>query len=147
MNNEITSLLNRIDEAKKIINKTVFHSCTEANEKKFLEWCGEYFQNTNIDLSDFMDLSKNADGLNFNGLFIYSLNPENEYNIYDSNIEWWENEEQKGYLFLADDDTSWYCVYMQSLEFWILDKPSGEKVKQCLSLNELLISALEITLQ
>ena len=147
MNNKIMSLLEQINDAKKIIKKTIYRSCDANDGDSFSVWCSERFKVSIPALYDFVALSKKANGLNYNGLFVYSLNQSEEHNIYDSNEEWWDNDSQKKYLFFADDDTSWYCFDTTDTSFWVLDKPSGEKMIQCGSLIELMILALETALK
>ena len=105
------------------------------------------FPNLTLNISEIISFSRAANGLNFNGLFVYSLTPDIENNIYESNSEWWNNEHQRKYLFLADDSISWYCVDTKEAAFLVLDKPSGERINKCKTFDELILIALDIAFQ
>jgi hypothetical protein len=146
MTDSMISMLARIEEEEQIIHRSIYNQISEDAIHYFKEWlktrvCVE------LDYLDAMvAFAKLADGLNFNGLFIYSLDPTANHNIYDSNADWWEVEAQRQYLFFADDDISWYCVQLEDKEFWVLDKPSGERMESFDSLDALLTAALETSL-
>lgn len=72
-------------------------------------------------------------GLDFNGLKIYGVDSsllENApsdaiYGFIETNEVWYENIDQKQYLFFGDDDISWYCLNISKGTYEIRDKPSG----------------------
>ena len=146
MNNKIVDFINRINEIEKGFGDTIFYSCNESDEIHFIEWVKKLFPNSTLNISEIVFFSRVANGLNFNGLFVYSLTPDIENNIYESNSEWWNNEHQRKYLFLADDSISWYCVDTKEAAFLVLDKPSGERITQCKTFDELILLALDMAL-
>jgi len=140
----ILELLHRIEEREQKFGDSIYQSCTDS--EYFYKWVKECFPNLETDFSAILFLTRIADGFNHNGLYIYGLTPTKKYNIYESNLVWWENENQKRYLFFADYDISWYCLEVSSGFYYELDKPSGSKMEQFETLGELLISALETSL-
>jgi hypothetical protein len=80
---------------------------------------------------DYMEMMDRSNGLNFNGLFVYSIDKNDEENsIFENNAIIWENEHQKAYLFFGDDSMSWYCLDIKEGNYCILDKPSGDVVER-----------------
>jgi hypothetical protein len=142
-NPRIEAALKRIDEMEKTIKRNIYRSFVDDGACQLRKWLSAHFDTTQLDVSEFEELSSVVDGVNFNGLFIYSLNPNDARSIYEQNEEWWENSEQKQYLFFADDDISWYCYDSKDHQFWVLDKPSGDKVSSYSTVGELLAGALE----
>ena len=135
--NEVYAIVERIDISKRRIGRSAYSSASENDEKEFLEWLSKISPDLKDSLSGYIAFSKIANGLNYNGLFIYSITPGAKYNIYSSNEEWWDVEEQKKYLFFADDSISWYCQEISSGAFYVMNKPGGEKMEQYKSFNEL----------
>jgi hypothetical protein len=147
MHNEtIKILLEKIEIKKQIIKKSIYHAISQDDICFFSKWCSKHFNIDSEVLSECTSLAEIADGLNYNGLFIYSLKPDEENNIYETNDIWWENEEQRKYLFFADDSISWFCWNAEDRLFYILDKPSGEKMDNFVSFAEMMTVALETTL-
>jgi hypothetical protein len=142
---QINEIIEQIDVLKRSFGRNVYSSAKEEDEEKFLDWIKDIFRG-GMDLSSYVSFSRLANGLNHNGLFFYSITPQAKNNIYDSNEEWWEVEDHRKYLFFADDSISWYCMEILSGEYYVLDKPSGEKMKSFSSFNELLYCALEAAL-
>jgi len=144
--NEVYAIVERIDTSKRRIGRSAYSSASENNEKDFLKWLNKISPDLENSLSGYIAFSKIANGLNYNGLFIYSITPGDKHSIYSTNEEWWDVEEQKKYLFFADDSISWYCQEISSGAFYVLDRPSGEKMEQHQTFDELLCSALNAAL-
>ena len=140
----ITTLLQRIEEREQKFGDSIYNSHTDPEH--FLKWGRECFPNLEADFSVYLFLTSLVDGLNFNGLYIYGTTPNADYNIYDNNLDWWDVEYQKRYLFFADDSISWFCLEADSGIYYVLDKPSGSKMEQFETLGELLVRALETSL-
>jgi len=140
----ILELLHRIEEREQKFGDSIYQSCSDS--EYFYKWVKECFPNLEADFSAYLFLTGIADGLNFNGLYIYGITPNSEYDIYENNLDWWDVEYQKRYLFFGDDSISWFCLEADSGIYYILDKPSGSKMEQFETLGELLISALETSL-
>jgi len=142
MDSNVLDMLNKINEIENEFDDTIFIPCTEFDVDYFVDWIEKQRPGLELDLSDFLSFSKIVNGLNVNGLFVYSLSPSAENNIYDSNLDWWSSEQRSVYLFFADDDISWYCVDIKDGAFCILDKPSGDKTNEYGSFDELISIAL-----
>lgn len=91
-------------------------------------------KNLGIELpSEYLDIISKVNGLEFNGFILYGIdnylleNKQNQkiYGLLDSNKIWYENEEQKNYLFLGESNISWYVYEFKSMSFIELDNPSG----------------------
>jgi hypothetical protein len=147
MNNEIKDLLDKIEEEEKQYGDSVFAKNGKANEKEieyFKKWIVKY---SNKGFPEYIDFVKIINGLNFNGLFLYSLNKKCEYNIYESNETWWDDdEEQKRYIFIGDNDISWFCLNKDNGKYYILDKPGGTIMNEYETFAEIIIKALKISL-
>ena len=135
-----------LEQIVREIGDSVYISAEDKDIESFFEWTRKVLPELRSNLSGYIEFSKIADGLSFNGLYIYSIVPRSENNIYDSNEEWWDNERQKRYLFFADDSISWYCLEISSGVFYVLDKPSGERMEHFQSFDELICRALEAVL-
>ena len=89
-------------------------------------------------------------GLEYNGLVIYGIdenlidkkNNQNVTGYIDTNQIWYENEEQKKYMFFGDSDMSWYCYNISKKTYVELDKPSGELEQEFDNFAGMLESAL-----
>ncbi|WP_278321670.1 YrhA family protein [Clostridium massiliamazoniense] len=68
------------------------------------------------------------------------------YGSVDSNQIWYENEEQKKYLFLGESNISWYVYEYKNKCFNELDNPSGRESNKFNSFyemfNKILIDAV-----
>jgi hypothetical protein len=76
---------------------------------------------------------RTVNGLEFNGFTIYGVDSslsEGEANQsitghIETNEIWYENEEQRQYMFFGDSNISWYCLDISKGIYVELDKPSG----------------------
>ena len=146
MNIIIKELLNRIEEEEQKFGDSIFTQNGKVNEEEivfFNNWISKIFMEGFAEYIDFVNL---INGLNFNGLYLYSLNRICEYNIFESNDTWWENEELKEYIFFGDDNISWYCLNRNNGGYFVLDKPSGEIMEKYESFTEIIIKALKIAI-
>jgi len=83
---------------------------------------------------EYLDVLKVINGLEFNGYILYGIDEEileratNQHitGVIDSNEVWYENEEQKQYIFFGESGISWYVYHIESGEYKILDMPSGD---------------------
>ena len=57
--------------------------------------------------------------------------------LIDANQMWYENEEQKKYLFLGESNISWYVYEHKNHIFIELDNPSGRKINEFNSFYEM----------
>lgn len=73
-------------------------------------------------------------GIEFNGYILYGIDEEilgretNQHitGVINSNEVWYENEEQKQYIFLGESGISWYVYDIEAKWYKILDMPSGD---------------------
>lgn len=101
----------------------------------------------NISLpSEYISMLKVVNGVEFNGFIIYGADEEFLNNapnqmvngVIDNNKVWYENEWQKQYLFLGDSSISWYVYDVETKKYLVLDKPSGDEMKEYVSFDALL---------
>jgi len=55
---------------------------------------------------------------------------------------WYENEWQKKYMFFGHNGITWYCYDIEKKIYLEVDKPSGSRVVEYNSFEELLDKAL-----
>jgi len=144
--NKLKEIIEKIDSSQRVFDETVYSSVSEKDKAYFADWVNKICPDEKIDFSIFVSFCEIANGLNNNGLFVYSIIPQSENNIYDSNEDWWDVPENKKYIFLGDDDISWYCMEIASGDCYVLDKPSGENIDKYESIEELLLFALTTSL-
>ena len=143
LNNTMKKIIDEIDEQEKNFGGNIFERTKRTDEddiNHFEHWLSKY---SKADMHEYIDFVKYLNGLNFNGLFIYSLDEHCDYDIYESNETRWENEEQKEYIFLGDDSISWYCLDKNTGKYFILDKPSGDIMEEYKTYHEMMIKALK----
>ena len=103
---------------------------------------------------EYLDILSKVNGIEFNGFILYGVDKyllEHEmnqsiYGLVDLNKIWYENEEQKKYLFLGESNISWYVYEYKNKIFIELDNPSGRESNKFNSFyemfNKLLVDAL-----
>jgi hypothetical protein len=147
MNNGIKELLDKINEDEQKYGGNIYTKIAKTNDGEieyFKKWIGKYYEKG---FSEYIDFIKTINGLNNNGLFLYSLNQECEFNIYKNNEIWWDEEDElKKYIFFGDDDISWYCLNRKDGKYHVLDKPSGEIMNKYKTFDETIMKALKIVL-
>lgn len=52
------------------------------------------------------------------------------YGVLEMNSIWYENEDQKSYLFLGESNLSWYVYRIETNEYLELDHPSGNVLEK-----------------
>ncbi len=138
----IKQKLSTIDEVLKQYNETIYNKASEYEIKKFCDSHLNIYKNLSLD-SEYIKFITKSNAFDYNGLSIYSIDEKREYNIYDLNDIYWENENLKKYLFLAEDSLSWYVLEIYNKNYYILDKPSGTIISKYKSFNELILVAME----
>ena len=122
--------------------------------------------NSPIDLDKIKSLSKNeinevkifieqeysrfltkVNGLDFNGSVLYGLKTDDNcsaevYDFFDYNNIWHEVEENKRFVFIGENNISWFVYNLSNDEYLELDMPSAEVVEKFNSLDDLLESFL-----
>lgn len=103
---------------------------------------------------DYINVIKYINGLEYNGFILYGIDeellitsPKQHINgLVANNLDWYENEDQKDYLFLGDSDISWYVYVPNSNCYLELDKPSGSIIEEYESFADLLNTFLDAAL-
>lgn len=93
-------------------------------------------------------------GLDYNGLVLYGIdenlvdkkNNQRVMGYIDTNEIWYENDEQKVYMFFGDSNMSWYCYNIKKDIYVELDKPSGELEQEFSGFADMIENALENSL-
>lgn len=86
----------------------------------------------------YSEILKNINGLEFNGYILYGIDKEignsrfkqKIYGVLEMNSIWYENEDQKSYLFLGESNLSWYVYRIETNEYLELDHPSGNVLEK-----------------
>lgn len=144
--------LEKIEKEKRIygekINKGVDDATLE-NLRKELE------HRFDVDLpQEYANVLKTVNGLEFNGYILYGVDEEFiEYEqnqaingIIEINSIWYENENQRAYLFIGESNITWYAYMLNTHEYVVLDNPSGRVLKKYIILDEMVDHILEESL-
>ncbi|MDM5153719.1 YrhA family protein [Bacillus sp. DX1.1] len=143
------NLILEIEKKEKSYNDKLNTPATDTEVQKLRERAKESF---NIDLpSEYEEFLKTVNGLDFNGLVIYGVDPslldiemdELICGLIDTNEIWYENEWQKIYLFLGDSDIAWFCKNLSDGTYVELDKPSGTVMEIYNDFNTMIEAALQ----
>jgi len=137
-------LKEKIMQISKVLKKygqDILFAASNKEIESFKKWIVKRYGE--IDISEYINMVELANGIDFNGLVIYSLKNESEESIYEVNDIWHENIHLKNYLFYADSDTSWYCYDVNNKRFCELDKPSGEVIQTYSTFDDMINVAIE----
>ncbi|WP_242220621.1 YrhA family protein [Bacillus cereus group sp. BfR-BA-01380] len=141
-----------IEKIEKSFNDKLNTSATENEVQRLREHVKENFS---IELPiEYEEFLKTVNGLDFNGLVLYGVDPslleterdEQICGLIEMNEIWYENEFQKEYLFLGDSNIAWFCKSLSDGTYLELDKPSGTIMNTYNDCNTMLEEALKITL-
>lgn len=139
----LKAALDRIDRVAKEFDEAGIYLRLRAGEADYFHnWCLRLWGRMPID-SAYVKILSQIDGFEMDGLLLYSLDRQKDENIYDNNEIWWEVDEDREYLYLGEDDLSWYCVQIATNKPCLLDKPSGTMISVYDSFEELLLEALD----
>ncbi len=101
--------------------------------------------------NDYLDFLKNFNGIEFNGFIIYgvdknllSIKTDNHINgLIEFNNIFYENEYQKKYIFLGENNISWYVYDIESVIYFELDNSSGTKINKFDDFKDMLKSFIK----
>ena len=146
------------DNLKKIINEKKMYDeevNLGASKEEIDKLIVEAKEKLGVEIpKEYLDILSKVNGIEFNGFILYGVDEyllEHEinqsiYGLVDLNKIWYENEEQKKYLFLGESNISWYVYENKNNIFNELDKPSGRESNKFNSFyemfNKLLVDAL-----
>lgn len=139
----ILELLCNIEEIKKQDGKSIMLPASYKNIQFVKEWISENVRE-NLWISEYEELLKRVNGLEFNGLVIYNAQPDDENNGFiGANEIWRDNEWDNNYLFFGDSSISWYCLDIDNYVFLELDKPSGDIMEEYKGFEEMISEAIK----
>ena len=133
---------NKLLEVEKVAqkyNESILKPATDEQIEKFVYWA----MDKHIPSDEYVQFVKLVNGLDFNGLIVYSIKEMDVNNIYNANEVWHENKNLMYYVIFSDSDTAWLCYDCDKSCFCELDKPSGTLMNTFSSFSEMMISALE----
>lgn len=99
-----------------------------------------------VDLpQEYANILKVVNGLEFNGYILYGIDEklidfslDQAINgILEMNSIWYENENQKAFLFLGESNITWYVYILNTQEYAVLDNPSGRVLKKYNAFDEM----------
>lgn len=146
------NLILEIEKIEKSFNDRLNTPATDTEVHRLRKHVKEKF---NVDLpSEYEEFLKTVNGLDFNGLVIYGVDPsllnterdEQICGFIDTNEIWYENEFQKEYLFFGVSNIAWFCKNLSEGTYLELDKPSGTVMKTYNDFNTMLEEALKTAL-
>lgn len=128
---------------KKIYDEEVNLGASKEEIDRLIE---EANKKLNVEIpKEYLDIISKINGIEFNGFILYGIDEyllehqinQSIYGIIDSNQIWYENEEQKKYLFLGESNISWYVYEYKNKCFIELDNPSGREINKFNSFYEM----------
>ncbi|WP_088350436.1 YrhA family protein [Bacillus cereus] len=146
------NLILEIEKIEKSFNDKLNTPATDTEVHRLRKHVKEKF---NVDLpSEYEEFLKTVNGLDFNGLVIYGVDPslldterdEQICGFIDTNEIWYENEFQKEYLFFGVSNIAWFCKNLSEGTYLELDKPSGTVMKTYNDFNTMLEEVLKTAL-
>lgn len=130
-------------------NKKINNGCSNEELAAFKK---EVKRKFNQDIPNgYIEFLHMINGLDDNGLVIYCIddfiiqekNNQKVDGYIETNEIWYENDDQKKYMFFGDGNISWYCYDIERNKYVELDKPSGELVEEFDTFEEMISCALE----
>lgn len=105
--------------------------------------------------TEYIEVLKVTNGVEWNGFILYGVDNEYlpeavDYSVYgfiEQNAIWYENPDQKQYIFFGESNLSWYVYDLQRKCYIELDNPSGCEMQIYQSFGELFEKLLEDSLQ
>lgn len=144
--------LKKVIDEKKMYDEEVNSGASKEEIARLIE---EANKKLNVEIpKEYLDIISKINGIEFNGFILYGVDEyllehqinQSIYGSVDSNQIWYENEEQKKYLFLGESNISWYVYEYKNKCFNELDNPSGRESNKFNSFyemfNKILIDAV-----
>ncbi len=125
--------LQEIVQEKNLYGEKVNIGATEEEMEIFFK---ETKAELNVDLpNDYAKILGLVNGLEFNGFILYGIDqyllsnqPNQSINgLIEYNKIWYENEQQKKYIFIGESNISWYVYDLVECQYFELDNPSGRE--------------------
>ncbi|WP_250674108.1 YrhA family protein [Paraclostridium ghonii] len=144
--------LKKIIDEKKMYDEEVNLGASKEEVGKLI---AKASKKLNVEIpKEYLNIISKVNGIEFNGFILYGVDEDlleheinqSVYGLVDSNQIWYENEEQKKYLFLGESNISWYVYEYKNKYFIELDNPSGRESNKFNSFyemfNKILVDAL-----
>ncbi|KAB8126149.1 SMI1/KNR4 family protein [Gracilibacillus oryzae] len=141
----------KLEEVKKYLNGFGRETDAPASEKEIQIFTEEVKGKFGFDLpEDYIDLLKVMNGYEFNGFIIYGIDgrllekkPDEHINGFIELSEiWYENEHQKQYAIIGEDNISWYVYDLVSKKYVIVDNPGGGEMEYFDRFDEIIAKLL-----
>ncbi len=146
---EIIERINKIKEIEENYNQEFPLPIDSNNIESFIEKFKAYFSVEDVD-EGFINFLKICDGLDFNGYQIYSSYDHTingvEYGIFQNNKLWYEDEENKDFIFYAESGSDLYVFNKQNNTYELQDRYSRDVFKSYKSFGEMLLYILKLML-
>lgn len=135
--------LKKVIDEKKMYDEEVNSGASKEEIARLIE---EVNKKLNVEIpKEYLDIISKINGIEFNGFILYGVDEyllehqtnQSIYGLVDSNQIWYENEEQKKYLFLGESNISWYVYEYKNKCFIELDNPSGRESNKFNSFYEM----------
>ncbi|MBC1490181.1 hypothetical protein HCJ52_14285 [Listeria sp. FSL L7-1485] len=137
--------ISRIRTIEQEFGNEIPNPISKSEYENILKWLKENFGFD--EFNDYYNFLSQVNGLSFNGLYLYGFQPEHpNIDLINSNIIWREHNWTKKFLFLGDDEISFYVWNSEEESFQILDKPGGDVMEEYENLNEIFEEALKIAI-
>jgi hypothetical protein len=102
---------------------------------------------------DYLNLLKIVNGFEWNGYIFYGVDDTflddktiKTNGLVNNNINWYENEDNKKYVYLGESELNWYGYDKVTHKYFIFDRPSGRVIKKfegCVEmLSEMILDSL-----
>lgn len=135
--------LEEVIEEKKLYGEQVNTGASEAELTSFQKNVKEELKSELP--NEYIDALKKINGLEFNGFILYGIDesllkrkPNQHINgLISFNQIWYENEDQKKYLFLGESNISWYVYDINKKLYIELDNPSGREMEEFKGFDEM----------
>ena len=145
-------IIDKLKSVKEILEQYGETINDGASEKEIELFCSQASNRLNVQLpQSYLDFLKNVNGIEFNGYILYGIDeefsgdsPKQHINGFiTNNLDWYENEWLKKYIFFGDSDISWYVFNIETNRYLELDKPSEEEMSSFSSFEEMVDQMLD----
>lgn len=138
--------LKYLDKTEKIENhfkSTIYTKKIVNSDKVFYEkWWTANIKELPV-CYDFIEFSQIADGLNFNGLYYYSLDRNTGDNFYNNNDEKWKAAGTENYVLFGYNEFYYYTQSKKTRKFVMLDNSYNNIEAEYETFSELLVKSLD----
>lgn len=143
LSSESLKYLERVEKIENHFQSTIHtRNITESDKIYFEEWWN--MNNKNLPICyDFIEFSSIADGLNFNGLYYYSIDRNKGDNFYNNNNEEWQTAGTKEYILFGYNEFYYYTQSKITGKFVMFDNAYNSIIEEYDTFSELLMKSLD----